>query len=267
MLAAVRARRARGGFAMLKLAELAMLGRPVRQDDWDELGIATPERIIDAIDGGRLEEAKALARYMIDEGKALHDLMCDWVWDLLTRIAERFGEDAMYECLRDSQSGWMLRRTWKGFLKMPVAQRVQITAEIMRSHRCGPGQDGGIDVIEEPDRFTIRMDPCGSGGRMRRGDPVDGTPSRLGPPYRFGSTRAAHDWSWGQSGVPYYCLHCAVNEMLPMEWGGHPLWVTGYDPDPAKPCHWHFYKTVDAIPEEAYTRLGRRKPPPGEGRY
>ena len=60
---------------MLKLAELAMLGRPVRQDDWDELGIATPERIIDAIDGGRLDEAKALARYMIDEGKALHDLM------------------------------------------------------------------------------------------------------------------------------------------------------------------------------------------------
>jgi hypothetical protein len=52
-----------------------------------------------------------------------------------------------------------------------------------------------------------------------------------------------------------------------MEWGGHPLWVTGYDPDPAKPCHWHFYKTVDAIPEEAYTRLGRRKPPPGEGLY
>jgi hypothetical protein len=252
---------------MLKLSEMAIVGRDVRQDDWQELGIATPERIIEAIDAGRLEEAKSLAQYMIAEGKSLHDLMCDWVWDLLSRIADRFGEEAMYECLRASQATWMLRRTWKAFLRLSVEDRVRLTAEIMRSHRCGPKQDGGIEVIEEDDRFSIRMDPCGSGGRMRRGDPVDGTPSRLGAPYSFGTTREAHDWSWGRKDVPYYCLHCAVNELLPMEWGGHPLWVTGYDPDASKPCHWHFYKTVEQIPEEAYRRLGHRKPPPGEGKY
>jgi hypothetical protein len=161
----------------------------------------------------------------------------------------------------------MMKRTWAGFLKLPVEARVQLTAEIMRAHRCGPDQDGDIEILDAGDRYILRMDPCGSGGRMRRGDPVDGTPSRLGAPYRFGCTRQGHDWSWGQSGVPYYCTHCAMNELLPMEWGGHPLWVTDYDPDPAKPCAWVFYKTAEAIPEAYYRRVGRTKPAPGEGRY
>ena len=106
------------------------LGRDLRQDDWQDLGEPTQEAAVAAIDDGKLEDAKALMRYMIPEGKALHDLMCDWVWDLLTQIAKRRGEQEMFECLRDSQSGWMLRRTWKGFLNLTVAERVQITAEI-----------------------------------------------------------------------------------------------------------------------------------------
>lgn len=58
---------------------------------------------------------------------------------------------------------------------------------------------------------------------MRRGDPLDGTPSRLGAPYKFGATRSAHPRSWGRANVPYYCVHYTLNELLPMEWGGHPL--------------------------------------------
>lgn len=252
---------------MLRLVDLAMLGRPVRQDDWETLGRPTPALIREAIDEGRLEDAKRLADYVVPEGKSLHDLMCDWVWDMLTAIAEAHGEEEMYRILRRSQSTWMLKRTFKAFVAMPVEDRVRLTAEIMRAHHCGPAQDGEIEVIEEEDRYTIRMDPCGSGGRMRRGDPVDGTPSRLGPPYNFGKTAEAHDWSWGRSDVPYYCVHCAVNEILPMEWGGHPLWVTDFDPDETKPCYWTFYKTAEAIPEIYYTRVGRSKPKPGEGAY
>lgn len=252
---------------MLKLTDLAKLGRPVRQDDWAELGAATPEQICKAINEGRHEDAKRLARYVIDEGKPLHDLMCDWVWDLLTRIADRHGEEEMHRILRASQETWMMKRTWKGFLHLSVEERVQVTAEIVRAHRSGPHQDGGVEVIEEEDRYTIKVDPCGSGGRMRRGDPVDGTPSRLGPPYDFGTTQAAHDWSWGKKDVPYYCVHCALNEILPMEWGGHPLWVTGYDEDAGKPCRWYFYKRAELMPEEVYTRVGRKKPAKGEGLY
>ncbi len=154
----------------------------------------------------------------------------------------------------------MMKRTWKAFRKMPVADQVCLSAEILRSHRGGPRQDGALEIIEEEDRISIKMDPCGSGGRMRRGDPVDGSPSRIGKPYNFGATRQAYPWSWNKTGVPYYCLHCAVNEILPIEWGGHPLWVTGYSDDHQAPCYWHFYKQPDLIPEIYYTRLGFQKP-------
>jgi hypothetical protein len=252
---------------MLRLVDMARLGRPVRQEDVDDLGVTTQQKLIEAIDEGRLDDAKRLARYTIAEGKSLHDLFCDWVWDMQTQVAKRWGEDALGDVVRSSQETWMLKRTWKGFLGLSVEQRVQVTAEIMRAHHGGPLQDGALTITEDADRFSVTMDPCGSGGRMRRGDPVDGTPSRLDPPYSFGVTQQPHDWSWGRTDVPYYCTHCAFNEILPMEWGGHPLWVTEFDPDASKPCRWHFYKTAEAIPAEIYERVGRTKPAPGEGKY
>lgn len=250
---------------MLKLSDFA--GRILREGEPEDLGVPAHRLIEAAIDEGRGEDAKRLARSAIDETKTLHDLMCDWVWDLLTQIGRRHGEDEMHEMLRASQAGWMMRRTWSGFLKLSVEKRVALTAEIMRSHRCGPEQDGEIEVIDEGERYAIIMDPCGSGGRMRRGDPENGTPSRLGPPYDFAATSESHDWSWGQTNVPYYCLHCCLNEKLAAEWGGHPLWVTGYDPDAHKPCAWYFYKSVEDIPAEYYERIGLTKPATGQGRY
>ena len=60
--------------------------------------------------------------------------------------------------------------------------------------------------------------------------------------------------------MPYYCTHCAVNEILPIEWGGSPLWVTDYDSDANKPCRWLFYKHPKSIPDEYWTRVGATKP-------
>ena len=245
---------------MIRLIKYERLGRFIRKDDWEDLGISTPDLVVRSIDEGRYEEAKALVRYIVPEGKGLHDLFCDWIWDLLTKTAEKHGEEAAYELCRTTQETWMLRRTWKALLKMSVEDRVYLNAEIMRSHRGGPKQDGGIGVIEEEDRISIKMDPCGSGGRMRRGDPVDGTPSRLDPPYNFGSTKKAYPWSWSRKDVPYYCIHCAINEILPIEWGGYPLWVTGYSDDASAPCYWHFYRKPELTPEGFFTRLGFKKP-------
>ena len=245
---------------MLKLVESERFRRLIREDDWGDLGRPTQEMIATAIDAGRYDEAKALAGYFIPEGKALHDLFCDWIWDIFTKTSQNNGEEAVYKLCRSTQETWMMRRTWKGLSRMSVEERVRVNAEFMRSHRCGPQQDGGIDIIEEEDRFSIKMDPCGSGGRMRRGDPVDGTPTRLGSPYNFGSTKKAYPWSWGRKNVPYYCIHCAINEILPIEWGGFPLWVTGYSDDAAKPCYWHFYRKPELIPDEYFRRLGFKKP-------
>ena len=91
---------------MLRLSDMDSVGRAVRQDDAEELGIPTPALIAEAIDAGRLEDAKALTEYGIPEGKSLHDLFCDWIWNLLTFLAEKHGEEEVYRALRATQ-GWL----------------------------------------------------------------------------------------------------------------------------------------------------------------
>lgn len=207
---------------MVKLKSTKNIRREVRCDDWLDLAKPTTRLIENAIDEDRLTEAKQMAFYMIQEGKSLHDLFCDWIWGFYTHIADTYGEEAVYKASRATQESWMMGRTYKAFSRMSVEEQIYLTMEIMRSHRGGPKQLGETPVIEEKDRYVLVFDPCGSGGRMRRGDPVDGTPPRTGPPYNFGVTRESHPWSFGQRGVPYYCIHCCLNEILPMEWGGYP---------------------------------------------
>lgn len=245
---------------MYKLEYWQSINRVIRQGDLKSLGESTVGLICREIDAGNYEKAKSLAQYFITESKGLHDLYCDWCYDILDKIARKYGEEAMYELMRESQSTWMMRRTWKSCIKMTPYQRLMLNAEILRAHRCGPRQIGELDITEDAEKFTLSMDPCGSGGRQRRGDPVDGTPSRLGGRYNFGRTSREYPWSWSQKGVPYYCVHCAINEILMIEWGGWPLWVTEYDPDPEKPCKWIFYKNPELIPNRYWERLGFRKP-------
>ena len=78
----------------------------------------------------------------------------------------------------------------------------------MRAHLCGPERLGNLELVEHDDRFEISFDPCGSGGRGQRGDPVEGTPSRSDPPYGFGVTKEPHNWAGNEIGVCYYCAHC-----------------------------------------------------------
>ena len=145
---------------MLKLSDFA--GRLLRTDDAKTLGKPSHVLAEEAIDAGRYDEAKDLTRTAHDEFKSLHDLYCDWMWDMLSKIAERFGEAEVYSMLRATQEKWMLRRTWKAFTKLPVKTQVDLTAEMMRAHRSGAKQDGELTVTEDAEKFAIVMDPCGS---------------------------------------------------------------------------------------------------------
>ena len=89
------------------------------------------------------------------------------------------------------------------------------------------------------------MNPCGSGQRLVRNGRYEG-------PDAFGTTRQAHDWSYGREGFPLYCTHCSfMNESLPLEWIGYPLYPS-HPPDDfhTDPCVWHWYKDPADIPAE-----------------
>ena len=107
-----------------------------------------------------------------------------------------------------------------------VERNLYLVLEAMRAHLCGPDRDGSLEYEEHDDRYVVRFDPCGSGGRSMRGDELEGTGSRVLAPYEFGVTQERHDWAWNQEGICYYCAHCCFAlEKLPVERWGHPVRV------------------------------------------
>ncbi len=253
---------------MLKI-DYDMLGRPLRVDEpIEELGISTHQRLKEAIEAGDAGTALELVDYVQLEGKGLHDLYCDWVYALLTWIAEHEGEETLPAVLEYSKTktGVAMFDQLKGL--KTKKQVVQWYTEAMRAHRSGPGEQGVLDVHEEDDRFVISCNPCGAGGRMRRGSEVDGSPPRTEEPFNLGTTKKAYPWSWGKKNVSYYCLHCSLwHEVLAMQATGVPTrLVADYDPDnPNAPCTMYFYKDPAKIPEEYYTRIGLTKPETNKG--
>src|SRR5581483_1221738 len=100
---------------MTKLEWSETLGRMLRKDDWDELGVPTSEKLKEAIAAGRT----------------------DWVWALLTWVARTHGEEEAGQALVESAEAWARPRygfTYEIPAKMSVEERVQQTVEAMHTH-------------------------------------------------------------------------------------------------------------------------------------
>jgi hypothetical protein len=233
------------------------LGTPLAQDArWAEWRTGVEA----AIQGGDAAAVGRLLDAHVEEARVIHDVLCDWAWGLLTVIARTWGEAVLGEVLRVTEEPWVTVRYAK-IRDLSVEDSLRLTVEGMRGHFSGPGRRGEISVVEEVDRYVLSFDACGTGGRMRRGDPVVGTGSRLAPPYNFLNITGAYDWTWNRKGVCAYCAHCAVvNQILPIEKLGRPMRMTLYPENPDDPCRWVIYKNPDAFPEDAFAQVGREKP-------
>lgn len=234
-----------------------VLASPVLADH----GANTYTKLKALIAAGRKEDALELVDYLHIEGKGLHDLYCDWTYADLEYVAKKFGEEEIYPMLRNAKS--VLSRVFYGRVpQLTVEETVLFFAEAMRAHRTGPGELGDFVLREEPKRYVMEFDPCGSGGRMRRVGELDRTPPRTGPPLNLGRTQKPYPWCWSKVGVPYYCIHCCVwHEIMAIEAQGYPTKITEYSDDPDMPCVWIFYKDPEMIPENYFTRIGMKKDP------
>lgn len=244
---------------VLEYSEL--LGRMIRKDPWPQLGDSSWSKLKEAIDANDREIALKLVDYIMIEGKSLHDGFCDWAYADLDYVAKKFGEEEVPLMLRHAY-GILTKSVYKFTPGTTLEDLILRSAEMNRSHRAGPRETGHLDISEEEDRYIISLNPCGSGGRMRRTGEMDGIPPRSGPPFNLGTTSKPYPWSWNKAGVPYYCVHCCVwNEQLSIEAVGYPIRVTGYCDDPEKPCAFIYYKDPDLIPEHYFTRVGKVKDP------
>jgi hypothetical protein len=225
-------------------------------EELTDMARPTMDRLVEALDEGDVDEARRLANAMKHEWRFLHDLMVEGVLGLVDFIKRRDGEDAVADAWRESLGrGW--HRDTTAILERDRRDIVEALAATWRAHSTsGKGPHPGAFTIEEDDeKFTFVLHPCGSGQRLVLRGKYDG-------PDGYAKTETAHDWSFGRADFPLYCTHCTVmNEILPIEWTGYPL----YPLDPpgdyhTEPCRWYWYKDPNDIPDRFWERYGRSKP-------
>jgi hypothetical protein len=225
------------------------------QQELEEMARPTMDRAIEAIESGDLERAVELCRGMRHEWRFLHDLMAESMLGLVTYIQESFGEEHVADAWRSGmERGW--RRDADEIVKRDRRGIVEALAATWRAHSTsGVGPSPGRFTIEEDEeKFTFRMNPCGSGQRLWRRGMYEGENA-------YGVTQEAHDWSYGREGFPLYCTHCTLmNELLPIKWYGMPLYPSDPPDDfDRDPCTWYWYKDPADIPARHWERYGLSK--------
>lgn len=170
----------------------------------------TVEKVIEAIDEDKKEEAKSLAQEIWEETRPVHDQYGDLLSSLLTYISKRLGEEAVEDAFR-----YMAEEMWKpvllGMKGEDTDSFVHMVTFFLRTH----GFEFSCDEDDEKYVFTLRY--CPSGGRMMKEGKNDDSDRHS---YRFGMTQRAYPWSFNQRGISYYCCHCALwMDILPREWG------------------------------------------------
>lgn len=222
-----------------------------------------PEREDDLIEAmGRGDETEVESRISDLRQSQIehHDRLADWCWGLLTILQSRTSEEEFGLQLRMSMEPWIAER-YKVLEGMTMEEIFELTIEGMRGHFGGPDRAGSIDVLDLEDRWVMEFDPCGTGGRMRRGDEASGQGSREEAPFEFSSVAGAYPWTWGAEGVCSYCAHCSfVNEIIPIERLGYPMRVTEYPQNRDDRCRWTIFKDPALVPDSAFERVGKTPP-------
>lgn len=223
---------------MNQLKKSDALDRLIRQDAAADLGISDWTLIRQAIDRGSKKEALDLLDYAFNNYRNLIDSLTIFRQMALTEIAAQ-DENQVQRIHRARFTPYV-----KSWLETTpgVVESLQRFTEAFR----GIGMSD-FQVIEEPDRYVMVLDPCGTGGRLRRA----GNATK-------GVTKTGHPWSWSKTGVPYYCTHCCtLQEVLPIEARGYPICVTDFNEDAGQPCRHLYYKKPELIPDEYFTRIGQ----------
>lgn len=224
-----------------------MAQRLFTPQELEEMGKRTVDLVQQAVDQGDAGRAKGLARRMYKEFLAMHDLYCNWTTGLLSFVGKRYGNDALYEALKESITSWLAPVT-DSFAQQDLHRQVEMLAAGLRGH-LQP-----LRIEEDDEKVTFYMDPCGSGGRLVSN-------GAYGPPRDFLKVKGATPWTYDREDFPVYCAHCPFQEIVPIELVGKPWIVTV----PAQrlgeePCRIHFYKDPQAVPAQVYQRAGREKP-------
>lgn len=173
------------------------------------------------------------------EWKPWHDFGVVWLEYFYATALEKGGPDYLDE---------MLAQTYEpafdaGFPRYAALDDEALVAEVARTwnYHCAD-----FTIEEEDDRFVFRLDPCGSGGRLFRGE-------MWRDMFHYGEPLAElmeepHNINFNRHQAPTYCTHCAASNRAQLRdgpGGSNPRFfvIDGHaQQQPGQPCRQFSYK-------------------------
>jgi hypothetical protein len=224
--------------------------RQLSDADIEKMRTPLWEQAKTALRAGDTEGASALIDRAVQQWSGLKDYSINWITSLLTFISDELGEEAVERALRKTGDEFVKPRRDTGteWGSLPASARAKVIARAML------GNMGEVDVEEDDEKIVLSF-KCGSGGKLIDDGRYEGDDAYHVLAERSGQT-FMRDSLW------VYCAHCSVNnEIQPVEWGGTPTSVEFPPERPGERCVHHLYKDVADIPDEAYRRIGKERPP------
>lgn len=209
--------------------------RVFTNEELKDMGKRNVDAVTEAMDAGDLARARDLLQRMHRESVAMRDGLVSWITALLSFVGRRYGDEALYEALREGCRGWIVPLV-EAFAQADARRRAVLMAKVLRGHMVP------IRIEEDDEKFTFIMEPCGSGGRLV-------SEGGYQPPRNFLRVEKAQPLTLGCKDFPVYCCHHHFEEVLPQEMTGCPLFIT----EPAEnigeePCRMYLYKDPRAAP-------------------
>ena len=186
---------------------------------------------------------------------------------LLSWIARHLGEDAVERALVRTADVVMAPYV-EAVRDLDIKDAIPTWAMVWRAH------GSTFNIEEEEKTFILRGRHIGACGRMwahkyqTRVERISESRVRYptfgvyDPPASFHRMQSPSGITHGKTGYPIYSTHChMLHEIYPIDQIGHPLWVEFHpvDDQDGETVHVH-YKNPQDWPEEAYARVGRKKP-------
>ena len=196
----------------------------------DDLLAGPKEKAIEAVKAGRINEAIKYIEELNEQFRPLHDRYGDWIQSLLGFIAEKQGEEAVEEALKNTFSEVYKERALAS-AGMSHEDLIRRYCQSLRSHYSE------FTVEEDDEKTVIVITYCGSGGRMQK----EGKAS-------VKRTKKSYPWAFDETGVCYYCCHEAVFNSVYKELGLDFVqyeYANQFDTEgnaTGSPCRWVFYK-------------------------
>ena len=218
------------------------------QDDVETMTVPPWEQAKAAIAAGDLEWAVDRVDESVARWRSLQDYSINWITSLLSFVGREIGEEAVERALRTTGEEFVRPRRDTGvdWGSLPASARAKVIARAMVANF------GTCAVEEDAEKITLSFH-CGTGGRLIDDGRYDGDGYLV--------LREPAPRTFMRDELPVYCAHCSVNnEMQPVEWGGTQTSVEFPAAGKGDVCVHHVYKDVDAIPADAYRRIGKEKP-------